>query len=254
MLLRKSIAARAHTPQDGGTARSHRATRLGERGEGQTTTSLPPPPPPESLTGVWPPGTTWIQTREGWVPNWPDDVPSEVWQPTPLTQPPPLGHDNSAAPTRGEQGTQSTEGAQRRPQRSSPQPAARNQHTPTERRSPQPAAAEEPGQPGGRARTNRPRATAKAGSSHGSPKRGRRPGQPGPTETAGDPDTDPWREDAEARDPGSSSSNQPAVDSSQQEAATLPRPGCEQAGAGAESTQPATGLGGGDPARASPTG
>ena len=53
----------------------------------------------------------------------------------------------------------------------------------------------------------------------------------------------PWREDAEARDPGSSRSNQPAVqqgDSSQQEAATLPRPSCEQAGTGADSAQPAT--------------
>ena len=144
MLLRKSIAAGAHTPQDGGTARSHRATRLGEGGEGQTTTSLPPPPPPESLTGAWPPGTTCIQTPEGWVPSWPDDVPSEVWQPTPLTQPPPLGHDNSAAPTRGEQDTQSTEGAERRPPRSSPRPAHR-----TELDNLQPAAAEEPGQPGG---------------------------------------------------------------------------------------------------------
>ena len=58
-----------------------------------------------------------------------------------------------------------------------------------------------------------------------------------------DPDTDAWREDAEARDPSSGSSNQPTVqpgDSSQQEAATLPRPSTEQAGTGADSTQPAT--------------
>ena len=162
MLLRKSIAAGVHTPQDGGTVRSHRATRLGEGGEGQTTTSLPPPPPPESLTGAWPPGTTWIQTPEGWVPNWPDDVPSGVA--TDATHAATaagarqLGSPNKGGARHAEYGGGGTA--------SSALPKSQDSL-------------------GGAAKTHRPRVTAKAGSNHGSPERGRRLGQPGPTETEG---------------------------------------------------------------------
>ena len=126
--------------------------------------------------------------------------------------------------------------------------AARDQHTLPSSTTCNPQRPKSQDSLGGAAKTHRPRVTAKAGSNHGSPERGRRPGQPGPTETEDATLTattlTPWREDAEARDPGSSSSsNQPAVqqgDSSQQEAATLPRPSSEPAGTGADSAQPAT--------------
>ena len=122
--------------------------------------------------------------------------------------------------------------------------AARDQHTLPSSTTCNPQRPKSQDSLGGAAKTHRPRVTAKAGSNHGSPERGRRPGQPGPTETEDATLTattlTPWREDAEARDPGSSSSsNQPAVqqgDSSQQEAATLPRPSCEQAGTGQRTT------------------
>ena len=186
MLLRKSIATMCTPRKTGATARSYRATRLGDGGEGQTTTSLPP----SRERGRQKAGCRTGQTN----------VPSEGWQPTPLTHPPPLEHDNSAAPTRGEQDNKEREEAERRPPRSRPSTST-------------PHRAQRPGQPGGAAKTHRPRGQPRLAVAH-----------------RYDPDTDPWRGGCRARDPSSSSSNQPAVqqgDSSQQEAATLPRPSSE---------------------------
>ena len=196
-----------HTPQDGCTARSYRATRLGDGGEGQTTTSLPP-------------------SRERGRQEQPGSKHQKAGCRTGQTMCPVKGgnrrhsriHRRWSTTTRQpQQGGSKTQREGRR-RNGALRAAALDQHTP----------------PSAAART-----------AWG--------GQPRPTDPGGqprlavahryDPDTDPWREDAEARDPSSSSSNQPAVqqgDSSQQEAATLPRPSSEPAGTGADSAQPAT--------------